>query len=175
MDIRELRNKTGLSQSQFANYFGIPVGTLRNWEQGIAKPPAYVFDMIKLQSRRDRMINVETLMLLDKINRLGEEFKKGYKNFEDIPQDDNSFGGIIYDGAHQDEDGGYPIGLDILNMAEHHDIVSTYDDGRGQYIIRLYLPPEEEESANYIWVKFPFDDLHNITIYEDGSWQMDCY
>ena len=174
MEIRELRDRTGLSQSQFANYFGIPVGTLRNWEQGIAKPPAYVFEMIKLQSRRDQMINTETLMLLDKMNRLGELFKKGYKDFSDIPQD-GSFEGIIYDGKHPDDEGGYPIALDIINMAEHHDIISTYDDFNGQYTIRLYLPAEEENAANYIWVKFPFDEDHSITIYEDGSWRMDSY
>ena len=105
---------------------------------------------------------------------LGKLFKKGYKDFSDIPQD-GSFEGIIYDGKHPDDEGGYPIALDIINMAEHHDIISTYDDFNGQYTIRLYLPAEEENAANYIWVKFPFDEDHSITIYEDGSWRMDSY
>jgi putative transcriptional regulator len=35
-----LRRKLGLAQAQFAERFGIPVGTLRNWEQGIREPDA---------------------------------------------------------------------------------------------------------------------------------------
>ena len=46
-EIKELRKELGLSQNQFAWYFGIPVSTIHNWEQGIAKPPRYVPRMIK--------------------------------------------------------------------------------------------------------------------------------
>jgi putative transcriptional regulator len=46
MIIRELRNITGLSQSEFAKKFHIPVGTLAHWEQEIRKPPEYVVYMI---------------------------------------------------------------------------------------------------------------------------------
>lgn len=47
MEIKELRQSTGLSQSQFANEFHIPKGTLAHWEQGIRKPPEYVIYMLK--------------------------------------------------------------------------------------------------------------------------------
>lgn len=47
MTIKELRNQTGLSQSQFAKYFNIPVGTIHNWEQKISSPPQYVVEMIE--------------------------------------------------------------------------------------------------------------------------------
>ena len=40
IDIRELRRGMGLSQSQFASRFGLPPATLRNWEQGRARPDA---------------------------------------------------------------------------------------------------------------------------------------
>ena len=40
IDIRELRRGMGLSQSQFASKFGLPPATLRNWEQGRARPDA---------------------------------------------------------------------------------------------------------------------------------------
>ena len=33
VDCRELRTRLGLSQTQFAQRFGIPVATLRQWEQ----------------------------------------------------------------------------------------------------------------------------------------------
>jgi putative transcriptional regulator len=38
VDVREVRQKMGLSQAQFATKFGFPPATLRNWEQGRARP-----------------------------------------------------------------------------------------------------------------------------------------
>jgi putative transcriptional regulator len=40
VDVREVRSKMGLSQAQFAKKFGFPPATLRNWEQGRARPDA---------------------------------------------------------------------------------------------------------------------------------------
>jgi putative transcriptional regulator len=40
VDVRETRTKMGLSQAQFATKFGFPPATLRNWEQGRARPDA---------------------------------------------------------------------------------------------------------------------------------------
>jgi putative transcriptional regulator len=37
-DVARLRKKLGLSQSDFAATFGVNVGTVRNWEQGIRQP-----------------------------------------------------------------------------------------------------------------------------------------
>jgi putative transcriptional regulator len=44
VDVKKVREKTGLSQSQFAATFGISLGTLRHWERGDRKPhgPALV-------------------------------------------------------------------------------------------------------------------------------------
>jgi putative transcriptional regulator len=33
-DVRAIREKTGLTQTAFAKQIGVPVATLRNWEQG---------------------------------------------------------------------------------------------------------------------------------------------
>ena len=38
VDVKAIRGKTGLSQPRFAAMFKIPVGTLRNWEQGRRQP-----------------------------------------------------------------------------------------------------------------------------------------
>lgn len=38
VDVKKIRKKTGLSQPKFAALFHIPVGTLRNWEQGRRHP-----------------------------------------------------------------------------------------------------------------------------------------
>ena len=45
--IRELRNSTHLSQTQFAKTFNIPVSTLRKWEQNQSRPPEYLVSLIK--------------------------------------------------------------------------------------------------------------------------------
>ncbi|SFR64979.1 Helix-turn-helix [[Clostridium] aminophilum] len=55
--IKELRKKTGLSQSKFSAKFGIPVRTLQQWEQGISSPPEYLIRMMAyimlLEEKRD--------------------------------------------------------------------------------------------------------------------------
>jgi len=44
VDVKAVREKTGLTQAQFAATFGISLGTLRHWERGDRKPhgPALV-------------------------------------------------------------------------------------------------------------------------------------
>ncbi|MGP8243890.1 MAG: helix-turn-helix domain-containing protein [Bryobacteraceae bacterium] len=37
-DVRAVRRKLGLSQSEFANRFGFGSATLKNWEQGRTRP-----------------------------------------------------------------------------------------------------------------------------------------
>lgn len=44
--IKEMRTRTGMTQKEFAGRYGIPLSTLRKWEQGEASPPAYVVDLI---------------------------------------------------------------------------------------------------------------------------------
>ena len=38
VDVKTIRQKMHLSQQEFANRFGFPVTTLRNWEQGRRTP-----------------------------------------------------------------------------------------------------------------------------------------
>lgn len=47
MKIKELRMLTGMSQRQFAAYFGISVRTMQEWEQERREPPAYLFGLLK--------------------------------------------------------------------------------------------------------------------------------
>ena len=46
MDIKEIRIRTGLSQSKFAEKFCIPPRTLQEWEQKRHEPPSYVVYLI---------------------------------------------------------------------------------------------------------------------------------
>jgi len=44
---KEFRKSTELSQSEFAEYYEIPVRTIQEWEQGRRKPPAYIPKLLK--------------------------------------------------------------------------------------------------------------------------------
>ena len=56
MTINDMRFGLGLSQREFAKKFNIPVRTLQKWEQGVAKPPVYVPELIQ------RVIELETAL-----------------------------------------------------------------------------------------------------------------
>lgn len=47
--IRNLRKDTGLSQYAFADKYNIPIGTLRDWEQGRRECPNYVIELLKFR------------------------------------------------------------------------------------------------------------------------------
>lgn len=46
MTLKELREKTGLSQSKFASYFGISVRNIQEWEQERKNPPPYFVTLL---------------------------------------------------------------------------------------------------------------------------------
>ena len=45
-DIKELRESTGMTQKSFAEAYGIPLSTLRKWEQKEASPAPYVVNLL---------------------------------------------------------------------------------------------------------------------------------
>lgn len=47
MTVKEIRKRTGLSQSKFAEYFGIPVRTIQKWERNGSVPPEYIPKMME--------------------------------------------------------------------------------------------------------------------------------
>jgi transcriptional regulator with XRE-family HTH domain len=49
--IRSLRDRTKMSQKEFAEHFEIPLSTLRKWEQGESKPAPYVVKLLAMQIR----------------------------------------------------------------------------------------------------------------------------
>ena len=66
--IKELRKKTGLSQSKFSAKFGIPIRTLQQWEQGISAPPEYLVRMMAY------------IMLLEENGQIKDEKHEGGKH-----------------------------------------------------------------------------------------------
>ena len=57
MTILELRQKAGLSQSQFAKRFHLNVRTVQTWEQGTRKTPEYVIWLIERVMELEEMLN----------------------------------------------------------------------------------------------------------------------
>ena len=47
-ELKDLRQRTGLSQAKFAKKFFIPLSTYEHWEMNVRKPPVYVVKMIEL-------------------------------------------------------------------------------------------------------------------------------
>jgi transcriptional regulator with XRE-family HTH domain len=168
MDIKELRTKIGFSQRRFSEYFGIPVGTLRNWEQGIASPPVYVFNMIYASIRRDRMINFETIKFMKLLDELAELTEEGIEPFENATEGTIRTK-IFYDASQADEKGGYRIVCDSCIVDDpdcfHHDIISYMDEGSHEYKIRVLF---DEDEKPYILVELWISE--EVIIVEDGYW-----
>ena len=55
--VKELRKATKMSQQNFAAYLGIPIANIKNWEQEIQNPPAYVITLITRVMKSDGYIN----------------------------------------------------------------------------------------------------------------------
>ena len=175
-NIQQFRHIVQMTQKQFSEEFGIPIGTLRNWEQGVSNPPDYVYSMILSTLRRDYMINLETLKLLGIIKQLAEYSKSDISDFSEATQE-NYDEKLFYDGKSGSETEGYRIVCDacILDNPEciHHDIVSYWDsiNNNNEYTIRVFI--NKEENKYYIEVKFKKSEASIII--ENGDWYFSCY
>lgn len=168
MKIKELRAATKLSQQQFAGYFGIPVGTLRNWEQGIANPPDYVFQMIFATIRRDKMINVETIKFVNMLNQMAELTKNPILPFDEA-NEQNADDNIFYDLESKDEDGGYMVVCDKCIVDDpqcyHHDIISYCGSDNLEYRVRVRI---YDDDPPYIEIKLLLSE--EFLVVENGGW-----
>lgn len=57
--IKYLRLSTGMKREDFANYFHIPLGTVRDWEQGKRKMPEYVYELIEYKVTKELIVEKE--------------------------------------------------------------------------------------------------------------------
>lgn len=55
-DIKALRERLGLSQSEFALMIGVSVGTLRNWEQGRRRPEGPAQALLKVVEKKPEAV-----------------------------------------------------------------------------------------------------------------------
>ena len=58
-DVVAIRGKTGLSQSAFAKSIGVPLGTLKNWEQGRRRPKGPARVLLALIGKRPSIVQQE--------------------------------------------------------------------------------------------------------------------
>lgn len=53
MTIKEIRQLTNLTQQKFCDKYGIPLQTLRQWEQEHRSPPDYLVELLEFKVRED--------------------------------------------------------------------------------------------------------------------------
>jgi len=57
--VKYLRLSTGMKREDFANYFHIPLGTVRDWEQGKRKMPEYLYELIEYKATKELLTEKE--------------------------------------------------------------------------------------------------------------------
>lgn len=56
VDVKAIREKTGMSQERFCATFGISLGTLRHWEQGLRSPRGAARVLLKVVSNNPKAV-----------------------------------------------------------------------------------------------------------------------
>lgn len=56
IDVKAIRLKTGMSQQEFCSTFGISLGTLRHWEQGLRMPRGTAKVLLKVVEHNPQAI-----------------------------------------------------------------------------------------------------------------------
>ena len=56
VDVKAIRNKVGMSQSEFASAFGISLGTLRHWERGDRKPRGPALVLLNVVEKEPKVV-----------------------------------------------------------------------------------------------------------------------
>lgn len=53
MTVKEMRTRLGLTQSEFAEKYNIPIRTIQNWECGHRECPQYVLELLEFKVMYD--------------------------------------------------------------------------------------------------------------------------
>jgi putative transcriptional regulator len=56
VDVKAIREKTGMSQQRFCATFGISLGTLRHWEQGLRTPRGAALVLLKVVDKNPKAV-----------------------------------------------------------------------------------------------------------------------
>ena len=74
--IKEIRNKSGLSRSDFAAKYGIPIRTLEDWEAERRKCPSYLINLLDRAVAEDSLEVTVSCMDPKWMRELGAVYKK---------------------------------------------------------------------------------------------------
>lgn len=56
MDVKTLRTLSGMTQTAFADYFGIPYRTVQDWNAGKRQCPEYLLDLMAYKLKNEGII-----------------------------------------------------------------------------------------------------------------------
>ena len=59
MTFKELREQSGMTRTQFAEYFGIPYRTIQDWELGNRECKDYVLALMEYKLKHEGLIRAE--------------------------------------------------------------------------------------------------------------------
>ncbi len=59
--VKELRNKLGLTQEQFAGKIGVTFPTVNNWEKGTRTPHPFLFQKLLEMAEEAGLKNIENI------------------------------------------------------------------------------------------------------------------
>jgi putative transcriptional regulator len=57
-DVKALRTRLGMTQEQFAGTYRLPLGTVRDWEQGRTRPDAPALTLLAVIEREPEMVRL---------------------------------------------------------------------------------------------------------------------
>ena len=56
IEIKNLREETGMNRTQFCEYFNIPYRTVQDWESGRRVMPEYVLRLLEYRIRTEKIL-----------------------------------------------------------------------------------------------------------------------
>lgn len=56
MNMKELRERSGMKRPDFAEYFGIPYRTIQNWELGERECPEYLLQLMEYKLEKEGLL-----------------------------------------------------------------------------------------------------------------------
>lgn len=100
MNIKELREKTGLTQTEFGKWLGIPMRTIQNWEGGQRQCPEYVVELIAFRIEHDVTLQKHGGESKETHTTLAMEGADRFKRVEYKPTCRHGCDDCIYDPAY---------------------------------------------------------------------------
>ncbi len=130
INIRELRNRLGDTQSEFAKRYNIPFRTIQNWESGVRKPPEYILELLKYRIKDDL------------VNKKASSLPKYDASKKDLPKRSDYVGSLSWLKAIHE-----CIGDDVVFALDEALMCQGNFGGRSdEYIVWLY---GDDKASNY--------------------------